>query len=170
MDERVESQAGKAGVEGEEALKVSLGELGSAGPIRAGCQEEEGQEGPTIEGRTTALYPFLWSGNRIRAGADLSRQLCKCQLGASGAPRGLERPGLGQQLGGGQRARAHMLPMPDLPSCGATLSQPRKQSCCRKPLPEDFRDRFSPLSPSRAARRGQHELWHQGNLGLNSAV
>lgn len=44
-------------------LKVNLGELDSAGPVRAGgCQEEGSQEGQTSEGRAAALYAFFGEG------------------------------------------------------------------------------------------------------------
>lgn len=77
-----------------------------------------------------------------------------CQVRGSEAPTGLERPGLGQQLWGGQTARAHTSPRSDLPSCEATLPPAQRTKLLQKVISPRFQGPFSPPSSSSAAQGG----------------
>lgn len=129
------------------------------GPVGAGQGRRRGPEGAPAAGRATALHLFLLRrrGGRGRAGA-WSAQLRKYSGERLWGSRRFGEARMGQQLWG------HMSSRPDLPLERPPLSQPRRESCLRKPSLLDFRD---PLSSSliSAAQGRQRELWHPKSPG-----
>lgn len=156
----VESQAGKAseaswgegGVRGvEEALEVSLGELDSAGPIRAAAGQQSGMGGtplPLERGQSQA-----WSRTKHTI-------MQICQLRGSGAPIGSERPGLGQLL----RGRT------DSPGSRAPKARPPLLQGHPAPRPEDKAAEGSHLPWLRGPSHPHHQAVLPSGDSMNSGV
>lgn len=134
--------------------------MDSAGACGSWAGQEEGTGGCTCSGQSHSSAPLPPAEARgQRQGWCMERTQLRKYSGERlwGSGRFGEAR-MGQQLWG------HMSSRPDLPLERPPLSQPRRESCLRKPSLRDFRD---PLSPSliSAAQGRQRELWRPKSPG-----